>query len=266
MYFEQELKSPPDFEACRKLINDVMALFAKAGIYFQISTPAHAEEKVTEISGEWLEKFIIDPETPAFYRSFTSPDDVRAFSSEFIDRLWHLREIFSKYIDDNSSVLSAEMKDKIDAFAMQFGRMKKMMIPRSKAIERDIIESNSIEDVRRSVRKNYAELLKNVFDNVVDPIYEGMRLTPNAAYEFVLREVNEFLKGLGISTLTVELGEKFPDNFPYALKPAEIFTSDPDKKDSAAEIERYAYVFNEDRGAENFCLCQGSAYVTVYKN
>ena len=89
-----------------------------------------------------------------------------------------------------------------------------------------------------------------------------------AAYEFILREVNEFLAELGILTLTVEIGEKVPDDddFPYELKPFENFTSDFDKKDSVVEIERYAYVFNEGRGVENFPVCEGSAVVMIYGN
>ena len=268
MHFEKELQAPPDFKADRQLTEDALALLARAGIHFQVSTPKRAEEEVAAFSNEWLEKFVIDTDNPAFFLNIKSPDDVRAFNEKFIARLAKIQATFNKYIDDNSDVLSEEMQKKIISFKAPFSRAESGVSSRRKIIERKVSEANSIEEVRGELRKVFTGYLKNIFSHVINPLCDGMRLTSDAAYEFILREVNEFLAELGILTLTVEIGGKVPDDddFPYELKPSENFTSDFDKKDSVVEIERYAYVFNEGRGVENFPVCEGSAVVMIYGN
>ncbi len=218
----------------------------------------------------WIKSFIIQTNESAFYLSINSPDDVAATRADLEKRLTDLQGKLKTFLQNNSD-LDKNLLGKIQTLAN--GNLSKAIKAAQFGLRKDlesrVKECNSVDDLQDIASRLYGEFLKKEFlERIIVPLYEGLRQNPKEfAYLWTLQEVNNFLADLGVMTVDISVGDFYDEKKPY--EPSEesrsAITTDAADKDKIREILRYAYAFQEDKGAENSVIMPGKVIVAVYQ-
>ena len=218
----------------------------------------------------WIKPFIIQTNEPAFYLDIDSPDDVAATRADLEKRLTDLQGKIKTFLQNNND-LDENLLSKIQTLAnanlsraikaTQFGLKNKLAS--------DVKKCNSVNDLQDIASRRYREFFEKEFlERIIVPLYEGLRQNPKeTAYLWILQEVNNFLADLGVMTVDISIGDFYDEKKPY--EPSEesrsAITTDAADKDKIREVLRYAYAFQEDKGAENSVIMLGKVIVAVYQ-
>lgn len=282
---EEQLEAllPCDFALCDALLEETQKLFRVKGIIFSSGRKksVDAQKKAIETgdeAGAWVKEFALPAETQAFYLQINSRDEAVERGKEIGEQIAQIQGRLQTFLQNNSD-LEAEIAKKIKTFAStHLTKARKYLLNGlAKELNKDMDTANSIEEVREAVGKRYSSFLKReIFDRIIEPLYEGIKKSVQEAdtegeeaYRAVLRELNSFFSGLGVTTITVAVGEKMPPDVPYGFSEestsAKYTTTDLSEKDIVREIRRYAYVFQEEKGSENRVVVDGEVIVAVYR-
>lgn len=264
-----------DMTQAQSLLERVSDCFRSVGILIDRNFALGGAETISENKSDetqWIKFFVIQPTESAFYLKIDSPDDISVLNKDLERRLKTLQSELKKFLENNNE-LAEDLKSKINTFAtsalvkaQQFvvrGGLKKLV---------DVAKNcNSVDEIRAEAGKRYADFIKKeLLDRIVFPLYDGLRMNPKEeAYRYVLSKTNQFLGDLGVMTVNVSVGELFDDDSFYA--PAEESNSDEyrttnaDEKDIIRAVVRYAYVFQEDKGANNRQISEGEVIVMSYQ-
>ena len=224
-------------------------------------------------NSQWVKPFIIQTDEPAFYLKIDSPDDIASLNKDLEQALSDLQDSLKKFLENNRD-LEESLRSKINTFATSLlVQAKKAVKFKFKKLMNEVVNNcNTVEELRDSAGKHYADIIKqDLLDRIVYPLYDGLQQNPKEeAYLWVLNEVNSFLADLGVMTVNISVGERWDENNPF-YKPAEESTSDEyattnaDEKDLIRAVLRYAYAFQEDKGADNRQIAEGTIIVMVYR-
>ena len=259
----------------QSLLERVMEYFISVGIRIEKNFDSGGAETTSENKADetqWIRFFVIQPTESAFYLQINSPDDISEINKDLERKLKNLQSELKRFLENNNE-LAEDLKSKINTFAtsalvkaQQFvvrGGLKKLV---------DVAKNcNSVDEIRGEAGKRYADFIKKeLLDRIVFPLYDGLRMNPKEeAYRYVLNKTNQFLADLGVMTVNVSVGDLFDDNSFYT--PAEESNSDEyrttnaEEKDIIRAVLRYAYVFQEDKGADNRQISEGEVIVMSYK-
>ena len=258
-------------QAAADLLADVKKFFLSKGIMLpkKFSAAKNSEIQSSENGGDWIKPFFIQTDTPAFYLDINSPDDIEETHSKIENGLANLKSKLKNFLDNNGE-LDGILRDKINTFATQnltqAGNALKFTV--KKEIKKESESCNNIDKLREVARRIYGEFLKKEFlDRIIVSLYEGLKDTPNEdAYIYVLGEANNFLSELGVMTAAISVGDIWDEKTEYDISDEKkYFTSNVQEKDTVREILRYAYVFQENKGSDNYSIMNGEVIVMIYK-
>ena len=233
-------------------------------------------EKNSESSAEksqWIKPFVVQTDEPAFYLKIDSPDDIATSNQELDQALSDLQNSLKNFLENNPE-LDKSLRSKINTFAtLNLVQAKKAVKFRLKKLKGEAANNcNTVDELRNLAGKHYAALVRQeLLERIVYPLYDGLQQNPNEdAYLCVLIEVNRCLADLGVMTVNVSVGEHWDENNPFYSPAAEsasdeYATTNADEKDLIRDILRYAYVFQEDKGADNRQIAEGTIIVMTYR-
>ncbi|MBQ7197970.1 MAG: hypothetical protein IJS29_01780 [Selenomonadaceae bacterium] len=264
-----------DLPTTKNLLDDVKIFFASKGIMLPKKSSVKLNPQSQSANADptlWIKPFIIQPSEPAFYLDINSPDDLFAKNTELDEQLSTLQGELKIFLQNNSD-LEETLKDKINTFATSHLTRAKIAVNRNlrKKFNFDIKSCTSIEELRDVAGQRYSEFFtKDFLERIMIPLYESIKQTPDEpAYLWTLGKVNSFLEDLGIMTVNISIGDVYDENSPYV--PAaesnleKYSTTNPNEKDTVREILRYAYAFQENKGAENRIIMDGEVIVMTYR-
>lgn len=261
-----------------ELLSQIKKFSRASGIILSpIFAACDEAEKNSESPAEklqWIKPFIIETDEPAFYLKIDSPDDIATLNQELDQALSDLQNSLKKFLENNPE-LDESLRSKINTFAtMHLVQAKKAVKFRLKKLKGEAANNcNTVDELRNLAGKHYADFVRQeLLERIVYPLYDGLQHNPNeAAYLGVLDKVNRFLADLGVMTVNISVGEHWDENNPF-YSPApeesasdEYATTNADEKDLIRDILRYAYVFQEDKGADNRQIAEGTIIVMVYR-
>ena len=263
--------------AAEELLEQIKKFFRAKGIIFPtIFVTRDETEKFSEspaVNLQWVQSFIIQTDEPAFYLKIDSPDDIAILNQDLEQALSELQDSLKKFLENNRE-LEESLRSKINTFATKhLVQAKKAVKFRLKKLKTEVANNcNTVEELRELAGKYYATFIKQeLLERIVYPLYDGLEQNPKEeAYLWVLNEVNRFLADLGVMTINISVGEYWDENNPFYF-PAEESTSDkyattnPDEKGLICEVLRYAYVFQENKDADNRQIAEGIIIVKVYR-
>lgn len=203
-----------------------------------------------------------------------SPDDIATSNQKLEQDLSDLQNSLKKFLENNPE-LDESLRSKINTFATtHLLQAKKAVKFRLKKLKGEAANNcNTVDELRNLAGKYYADFVRQeLLERIVYPLYDGLKQNPNEdAYLWVLNEVNRFLADLGVMTVNISVGEHWDENNPF-YSPApeesasdEYATTNADEKDLIRDILRYAYVFQEDKDADNRQIAEGTIIVMVYR-
>lgn len=263
--------------AAEELLEQIKKFFRAKGIILPtIFVTRDETEKFSEspaVNLQWVQSFIIQTDEPAFYLKIDSPDDIAILNQDLEQALSELQDSLKKFLENNRE-LEESLRSKINTFATaHLVQAKKAVKFRLKKLKTEVANNcNTVEELRELAGKYYATFIKQeLLERIVYPLYDGLEQNPKEeAYLWVLNEVNRFLADLGVMTINISVGEYWDENNPFYF-PAEESTSDkyattnPDEKGLICEVLRYAYVFQENKDADNRQIAEGIIIVKVYR-
>ena len=263
--------------AAEELLEQIKKFFRAKGIILPtIFVTRDETEKFSEspaVNLQWVQSFIIQTDEPAFYLKIDSPDDIAILNQDLEQALSELQDSLKKFLENNRE-LEESLHSKINTFATaHLVQAKKAVKFRLKKLKTEVANNcNTVEELRELAGKYYATFIKQeLLERIVYPLYDGLEQNPKEeAYLWVLNEVNRFLADLGVMTINISVGEYWDENNPFYF-PAEESTSDkyattnPDEKGLICEVLRYAYVFQENKDADNRQIAEGIIIVKVYR-
>lgn len=263
--------------AAEELLEQIKKFFRAKGIILPtIFVTRDETEKFSEspaVNLQWVQSFIIQTDEPAFYLKIDSPDDIAILNQDLEQALSELQDSLKKFLENNRE-LEESLRSKINTFATaHLVQAKKAVKFRLKKLKTEVANNcNTVEELRELAGKYYATFIKQeLLERIVYPLYDGLEQNPKEeAYLWVLNEVNRFLADLGVMTINISVGEYWDENNPFYF-PAEESTSEkyattnPDEKGLICEVLRYAYVFQENKDADNRQIAEGIIIVKVYR-
>ena len=263
--------------AAEELLEQIKKFFRAKGIILPtIFVTRDETEKFSEspaVNLQWVQSFIIQTDEPAFYLKIDSPDDIAILNQDLEQALSELQDSLKKFLENNRE-LEESLRSKINTFATaHLVQAKKAVKFRLKKLKTEVANNcNTVEELRELAGKHYATFIKQeLLERIVYPLYDGLEQNPKEeAYLWVLNEVNRFLADLGVMTINISVGEYWDENNPF-YSPAEESTSEkyattnPDEKGLICEVLRYAYVFQENKDADNRQIAEGIIIVKVYR-
>lgn len=268
---ELNIYSPQEAE---DLLSEIKNFLLSKGIMLRqkISADKNSEIQSSESNNDRIKPFIIQTDTPAFYLEINSPDDISKINAQLKELLTNLQTDLKNFLNTNSD-LDSVIDDKINTFATSnlTAAQKALKFNVEKSITKEIKNCNTTDELREVARRHYGDFLKKEFlQRIMVPLYEGIKQTPNEqAYIWTLGKVNNFLSELGIMTAEIFVGDVWNENSLYipdnSADSKKFFTTNAQDKDTVREILQYAYVFNEDRGTENYPIMDGEVIVMCYK-
>ena len=264
MELTQEL-APFKVSDAEELLTRVRALFRDKGILLPTRVQPKTDKPKEKSDGAWIKAFIIPSKAQAFYLAIKSPNDLDTVLIANLDqKLSALKSDIDRFVDDNKLELDPNIRSKLETFATgHISKAKKFL---NFGVKKNLRGCNTIEEMREAAGRGCVTLLKeHLLDRIMTPLYEGLHDDhEQAAYLYVLDKVNGFLSELGVCTVNVEVGEKISEDMPYDLMKSDRYiTDDPEQKDMVKEIVRYAYAFEENKGADNLQIMDGEVMVAV---
>lgn len=266
--------------ATEDLLEQVKNFFRAKGIILSPIFAARDEaEKNSESPAEklqWIKPFIIETDEPAFYLKIYSPDDIATSNQKLEQDLSDLQNSLKKFLENNPE-LDESLRSKINTFATtHLLQAKKAVKFRLKKLKGEAANNcNTVDELRNLAGKHYADFVRQeLLERIVYPLYDGLQQNPNEAayfcYLWVLNEVNRFLADLGVMTVNISVGEHWDEDNPFYSPAAEsasdeYTTTNADEKGLIREVLRYAYVFQENKGADNRQIAEGTIIVMVYR-
>lgn len=261
-----------------ELLSQIKKFSRASGIILSPIFAARDEaEKNSESAAEksqWIKPFAIQTDEQAFYLKIDSPDDIASLNKDLEQTLSDLQDSLKKFLENNRE-LEENLRSKINTFATKhLVQAKKAVKFRLKKLKDEAANNcNTVDELRTLAGKHYADFVKQeLLERIVYPLYDGLQQNPNEdAYLWVLDKVNRFLANLGVMTVNISVGEHWDENNPF-YSPApeesasdEYATTNADEKDLIRDILRYAYIFQEDKGADNRQIAEGTIIVMVYR-
>lgn len=263
--------------ATEDLLERVKNFFRAKGIMMStIFVTRDDAEKNSESSAkksQWIKHFVIQTDEPAFYLKIDSPDDIATSNQELEQTLSDLQDSLKKFLENNRE-LEENLRSKINTFATShLVKAKRAVKFRLKKLKGEAANNcNTVDELRNLAGKYYADFVRQeLLERIVYPLYDGLQQNPNEdAYLCVLIEVNRCLADLGVMTVNVSVGEHWDENNPFYSPAAEsasdeYTTTNADEKGLIREVLRYAYVFQENKGADNRQIAEGTIIVMVYR-
>ncbi len=259
--------------AAENLLAEIKRLFMSKGIMLAKKFSGEQDTSSEEVDRTlWIKPFVIQTSAPAFYLDINSPDDLAIKNADLESRINDLQGKLKTFLQNNSD-LDENLAGKINTLAtsvlMQAKRAVKFGLKKSLGAENK--NCNTIEELQEAAGRRYGDFLRKEFlERIMIPLYEGLQQTPNeGAYLYVLGEANNFLADLGVATVNISVGEKYDENLPYVhvgeADSPQYVTTNGAEKDTIREILRYAYAFQEDKGAENRLIMEGEVIVMLYR-
>lgn len=262
-----------DLAAAENLLSEVKQFLLSKGIMLTKKFSGDQSAKSETLDPAlWIKPFVLQASAPAFYLYINSPDDIPAKNADLESRLNALQSELKNFLQNNSD-LNESLADKINTLASSVLTQTKRAVKfgLKKSLAQDIKNCNRVEELREAAKRRYGDFLKkNFLEEIMVPLYEGLKQSPHeSAYLYVLDKVNNFLADLGVETVGISVGEKFDENLPYTpiaeSDSPQYITANAEEKDIIREIFRYAYAFQEDKGAENYSIMEGEVAVMVYR-
>ena len=268
---ELNIYSPQESE---NLLTEIKKFLLSKGIMLRqkFSAVKNSEIQSSKSNSDLIKPFIIQTDTPAFYLEINSPDDISKVNEQLENLLTNLQTDLKNFLDTNSD-LDSVIADKINTFATSnlTAAKKAFKFNLKKSLLAEIKNCNTIDELREVARRYYGNFLEKEFlQRIMVPLYEGIKQTPTKqAYIWTLGKVNDFLSELGVMTAEISVGDVWNENSLYIPANSEyskkFSTTNAQEKDTVREILQYAYIFNENRGAENYPIMDGEVIVMVYK-
>ena len=267
----EDLKQPNRLDV-ENLLSELQQFFRKLGIIMprRIDKKENSEEDVQK--SQWIKHFIIQTDETAFYLQIDSPDDIKELNHKLADSLQSLQRSLKDFQNKNEN-LEESLRKKIKSFiSILLNAINKLTRGALKTELKKASENcNAVDQLRKESGRLYAKFIEDdLLDNIMYPLYEGLRHDPNEeVYLFVVEKMNQFLANLGVMTSQVNEGDRWDDDLPYKISEetnAEQYkTTNEQEQYIIKAVLRYAYVFQENKGEDNRQIDDGEVIVMVFE-